>query len=135
MKPKGAPSCGHIAAWARFRRRGLGGKQCGAGPFSAQSQALAETQQREKRRREQTDRVIGRQQSHGEGGETHEQQRKYQRGFAAHPVAKVAKQDRSDGSGDKGDAESGHGGEKRGRSFALGKNRSGKTETAAVAYM
>ncbi len=124
MKPKGAPKLRpHRGLGALARRRGLGGKQCRAGPFSAQSQALAESQQRKKRRREQSDRVIGRQQSHGEGCEPHEQQRKDQRGFAAHPVAKMAEQNRTDGPGDKGDAESGHRSEKRGRSFAFGEEQ------------
>src|SRR5699024_5070493 len=85
----------------------LAGQQRGTGPFPAEAEALAETHEREQRGGDDTDLVIGGQQTDEDGGDTHGQQRTDQGGLAPHTVTEMPEDDRSQGTGDEGQAEGG----------------------------
>ena len=123
----------HAVPRALARRRVLDRQQHGPAPLAAEPEALAEAAEREQQRRGDADRRVGRQQADRHGRQPHRQQRRHQRRLAADAIAEVAEERRSDRAREERDRE-----RRERRSVAAagsdaGKNRRGKTSTAAVA--
>ncbi len=83
----------------------LGRQQRRAAPFTAQTQTLTKTGQRQQQRSQNTDGLVGRQQADGDGGDPHGQQRGDQRHLTPDAIAEVAEQRRTNRTCDKGDGE------------------------------
>ena len=88
-----------------FTRRGvLGRQQCRAAPFTAQTQTLTKTRQRQQHRCQNADGLVGGQQADGDGRNTHRQQRGHKRHFTPDAIAKMTKQRRANRTRDEGDS-------------------------------
>src|SRR5262249_17849347 len=86
----------HPVPCAPSGRRILNRQQHRAAPFPSKAEPLAESAQREQKRRDNANRSVSRQNADAEGGNTHGQQRRHQRGFPADAISKVAEQSRPD---------------------------------------
>ncbi len=81
----------------------------GSAPLGAEGQPLDDPDDDEKDRRENADRLVGRQQADGERGQAHDDERGDEDRLAADPVAEVTADDAADGTSREPDAESGEG--------------------------
>jgi hypothetical protein len=81
----------------------------GPTPLGAERQPLDDPDDDEKDRRENADRLVGRQQADGERGQAHDDQRGDEDRLAADPVAEVTADDAADGTSREPDAQGGEG--------------------------
>ncbi len=102
----GGPQLGeHAEPGALALGRVLGGEQRRAAPFTAQPQALAETQHAQQDRRPGANAGVAGQHADEGGAHAHQQQGRHQRRLAPDPVAEMAEQRRAQRAGKEGDAE------------------------------
>ncbi|MCY1219483.1 hypothetical protein D9M72_314610 [compost metagenome] len=97
-------------------------------PLAAQGQALHHAQQHQQRRRQRARGGIGRQQADTEGGQAHHQQRDDQDRLAAHLVAEVAKDRRTQRPRHESHAVAGKGQQRRGQRIALREEQLGEDQ-------
>jgi hypothetical protein len=97
----------HAVPGALAWRGILRGQQNRATPFPAQAQPLAEAAEGQQQRGDDADLRIGGQQTNGQGGQPHGQQRRYQGRLAADTVTEMTEQGRAQGTGEKGECKGG----------------------------
>ena len=95
----------HAVPGALTRRGVFDREENGASPFATESETLTEATEREQQRSGDANARVGRQQSDGNGGDSHGEQGGHQRGFAADAIAEVAENGGAEGTREEGDGE------------------------------
>jgi hypothetical protein len=113
--------------------RVLGRHERGAGPFAAEREALEQTQHEQEERSRPADLVVRGEASDEEGRDAHGEQRRDECRLAPEPVSEVAEDDGADRAGDHRAPNTANDDSSAVVSSPVGKKRSGKTSTAAVA--